>query len=50
MVIPGASDAGWLGGGSPNRTRVFNPSFVVLCVFVAVFELITLNNFYGESG
>lgn len=50
MVIPGASDAGWLAGGSPRRRRVFSPGFVVLCVFVAVIELIALNHFYGTHG
>ncbi|WDG45001.1 hypothetical protein PUP72_13680 [Pseudomonas synxantha] len=49
MVIPGASDAGWLGGGSSTRKRVFSPGFVVLCVFVAVSELILLNHFYGAG-
>ena len=50
MVIPGASDAGWMGGGSSNRKRVFSPGFVVLCVLVAVVELIALNHFYGAYG
>lgn len=48
MVIPGASDAGWLGGSSSNRKRVFSPGFIVLCAFVAVIELIALNHFYGR--
>lgn len=48
MVIPYTSDAGWPGGGSSNRKRVFSPKFVVLCVFVAVFELMALNHFYEE--
>ncbi|ONH50958.1 hypothetical protein SAMN04490182_2052 [Pseudomonas cedrina] len=47
MVIPGASEAGWLGGASSNRKRVFSPGFVVLCTIVAVVELIALNYFYG---
>ncbi|MGN9498027.1 hypothetical protein ACTMQ1_24105 [Pseudomonas syringae pv. aptata] len=47
MLIPGASDSAWLGGGSSGRKRVFSPGFVVLCVFVAVVELIALNHFYG---
>ncbi len=47
MLIPGASDAGWLGGKSSNRKRVFSPGFVVLCVLVAVAELIALNHFFG---
>lgn len=47
MVIPGASDSAWLSGGSSGRKRVFSSGFVVLCVFVAVVELIALNHFYG---
>lgn len=47
MVIPGASDAGWMGGGSAHRKRVFRPGFIVLCAFVAVFELLALNHFYA---
>lgn len=50
MVPPFTSDAGWPGEGSPNRKRVFSPGFVVLCVFVAVVELIVLNCFYGPGG
>lgn len=50
MVIPGASDAVALGGNQYGRKRVFSPGFVVLCVFVAVFELIALNHFYGKDG
>ena len=49
MMIPGASDVAGLGGGSSNRKRVFSLGFVVLCVFVAVVELIALNHFYGSS-
>ena len=47
MVIPGASDAVGLGGNHYGRKRVFSPGFLMLCVFVAVFELIALNHFYG---
>lgn len=47
LVIPGASDAGWMGGGSPNRKRVFSPGFIVLCAVVAVFELLALNHIYA---
>ncbi|PBP99755.1 hypothetical protein CCL17_17545 [Pseudomonas congelans] len=47
MVILGASDSAGLSGGSFGRKRVFSPGFVVLCVFVAVVELIALNYFYG---
>lgn len=50
MVIPGASDAVGLGGNQYGRKRVFGPGFVVLCVFVAVVELIALNHFYGKDG
>ncbi|WP_262499207.1 hypothetical protein [Pseudomonas proteolytica] len=47
MMIPGHSDAAGLSWGSTGRKRVFSPGFVVLCVFVAVVELIALNHFYG---
>ena len=47
MVIPGASDAVGLGGNQYGRKRVFSPGFVMLCVFVGVFELIVLNQLYG---
>lgn len=43
---PCYSDVAGLGGGSSGRKRVFSPGFVVLCVFVAVVELIALNHFY----
>lgn len=47
MMIPGYPDAAGLSWGSSGRKRVFSPGFVVLCVFVAVVELIALNHFYG---
>ncbi|RXT91374.1 hypothetical protein B1F69_14240 [Pseudomonas syringae] len=47
MMIPGVSDSAWLGEGSSGRKPVFSSGFVVLCVFVAVVELIALNHFYG---
>jgi len=47
LLISDGSDPTWLGGGSSNRKRVFSPGFIGLCVFVAVFELIALNHFYG---
>lgn len=47
MMLPGYSDAAGLSWGSSGRKRVFSPGFVVLCVFVAVVELIALNHFYG---
>jgi hypothetical protein len=49
MTLPGYSEVAGLGGGSSGRNRVFSPGFVVLCVFVAVFELIALNHFYGSG-
>jgi hypothetical protein len=50
MVIPGASDAVGLGGNQYGRKRVFSPGFLMLCVFVTVFELIALNHFYRKDG
>jgi hypothetical protein len=50
MLIPGASDAVGLGGNQYGRKCVFSPGFLMLCVFVAVFELIALNHFYGKDG
>ncbi|RMP22265.1 hypothetical protein [Pseudomonas coronafaciens] len=47
LMVIGGSDSAWLSGGSFGRKRVFSPGFVVLCVFVAVVELIALNHFYG---
>ncbi|MEW5697641.1 hypothetical protein [Pseudomonas synxantha] len=47
MMLPGYSYVAGLSGGSSGRKRVFSPGFVVLCVFVAVIELIALNHFYG---
>jgi hypothetical protein len=48
MMLPGYSDVAGLGGGSPGRKRVFSPGFIVLCVLVAVIELVMLNHFYEE--
>ncbi|MBV4452714.1 MULTISPECIES: hypothetical protein [Pseudomonas] len=48
-VFTSYTGAFWLGDGSSNRKRVFSPGFVVLCVFVAVIELILLNHFYGAG-
>ena len=50
MMIPDYSDAAGLSWGSSGRKRVFSPGFVVLCVFVAVVELIALNHFCGFRG
>ncbi len=50
MLISDGSDPSWLGGGSSGRKRVFSPGFVVLCVFVAVIELIALNHFHAVRG
>lgn len=48
MLLPGYSGStGLLDGDSYGRKRVFSPGFIVLCVFVAVVELIALNHFYG---
>jgi len=49
-VFTSYTGAFWLGDGSSNRERVFSPGFIVLCAFVAVFELLALNHFYGEHG
>ncbi|WP_095183968.1 hypothetical protein [Pseudomonas sp. Irchel 3H9] len=47
MVITFTSDAvGPSCWGSSGRKRVFSPDFVVLCVFVAVIELIALSHYY----
>ena len=43
MMIPGYSDVAGLGGDQYGRKRVFSSGFIVLCVFVAVIELIALN-------
>lgn len=48
MLIPDYGNDSGLGGGSSGRKRVFSPGFVLLCVFVAVIELIALNHFYGR--
>jgi hypothetical protein len=50
MMLPGYSDVAGLGGSSSNRKRVLSPGFVVLCVFVAVIELIALNHIYELRG
>jgi len=47
MMLPGCSDVAGMGRGSSGRKRVFSPGFVVFCVFVAVFELIGLNQLFG---
>ena len=47
MMLPGYYEVAGLGGGSSGRKRVFSPGFVVICVFVAVIELIALNHFNG---
>jgi len=38
------------GRGSSSRKRVFSHGFIVLCVFVTVFELIALSHYYGTLG
>jgi hypothetical protein len=50
MMIPGYSDAAGLSWGSSGRKRVFSPGFLVLCVFVAVIDLIALNHFFTLAG
>lgn len=47
LMVICASDSTGLGARSFGRNRFFSPGFVVLCVFVAVVELIALNHFYG---
>ena len=49
MMVFTSYDGTWPDGSSSNRKRVFSPGFVVLCVFVAVVELIALNHFYGSG-
>ncbi|CRM19448.1 MULTISPECIES: hypothetical protein [Pseudomonas] len=46
-VVSDGADLSSLGEGSSHRKRVFSPGFIVLCIFVAVCELILLNHFYG---
>jgi hypothetical protein len=47
MLTASESGVNWDGGGSSGRKRVFSLGFVILCVFVAVVELVLLNHFYG---
>ena len=47
LLTSGDSGANWMDISSSGRKRVFSPGFLVLCAFVAVFELILLNHFYG---
>lgn len=47
MMIPGYSDAAGLDGSSYGRKRVFSSGFLVVCTFVAVFELIALKYLNG---
>ncbi|MGY2162173.1 hypothetical protein HYE76_10275 [Pseudomonas tolaasii] len=48
MMLPGYSDVAGLGGGSSGRKRVFSHGFLVLCVFVAVFEIVALSYYYDS--
>jgi hypothetical protein len=50
MMLPGYSSVAGLGGGSSGRKRVFSLSFFVLCVFVAVFEVLALSQYYVVYG
>ncbi|WP_409487931.1 hypothetical protein ACK1U3_18475 [Pseudomonas promysalinigenes] len=49
VVASDGADLSNLGGGS-NRKRVFSASFIFLCVFVVVLELIVLSHWYGVRG
>ncbi|OPA93478.1 hypothetical protein BFW86_05240 [Pseudomonas fluorescens] len=50
VVVSDGADPSWLCEGPSQRKRVFSPGFIVLCIFVAVCELILLNHFYGARG
>ncbi|WP_282411800.1 MULTISPECIES: hypothetical protein [unclassified Pseudomonas] len=50
LLISGDSEPCGLGSESSNRKRVFSPGFIVLCIFVALIELIALNHFFGVQG
>jgi len=49
LLTSGESGANWMDISSSGRKRVFSPGFLVLCVFVAVIELLLLNHFYGAA-
>lgn len=49
MMLPGYSDAAGLGEGSSGRKRVFSPGFIVICIFVAVIELVVLKLIYSNN-
>nr|WP_305832938.1 hypothetical protein [Pseudomonas sp. A29(2023)] len=49
LLISTDSGTDWMDISSSGRKRVFSPGFLVLCVFVAVIELILLNHFYGAG-
>ncbi|MCU1774260.1 hypothetical protein [Pseudomonas sp. 13B_3.2_Bac1] len=49
LLTSGESSANWMDISSSGRKRVFSLGFLVLCVFVAVLELILLNHFYGAQ-
>jgi len=49
MLTASESGVSWDGGGSTDRKRVFSAGFLVLCVFVAVVELMLLNHLYGTD-
>jgi len=48
-VFTSYTDAGWMAGGSSIRKRVFSPGFILLCAFVAVYELVALNHFHRSQ-
>lgn len=50
LMVVFTTEAGiWPDGSSSHRKRVFSLGFVVLFVFVAVVELIALNQLYEQT-
>lgn len=47
VLVSGGSDLSGVGDGPSGRKRVFSPGFVMLCILVALVELVTLNYLYG---
>ncbi|NWE18057.1 hypothetical protein [Pseudomonas sp. P7548] len=51
LIVVFTSHAGtWPDGSSSNRKRVFSPGFILLCVFVAVIELMALSHYHDAYG
>jgi hypothetical protein len=51
LMVVFTTEAGiWPDDSSSNRKRVFSPGFVMVCLFVAVVELIALTQFYSVNG